>query len=112
YQLRHDLWQVSPTLGSSEGSWYECDKCGNLTSVNLCGVCPTYRCEGALRACDPVQAKSKNHYRWLYQELAPLPMECREHTAQLTGTAASELQNQFVRGEVNVLSCSTTFELG
>jgi hypothetical protein len=42
----------------------------------------------------------------------PMRMECKEHTAQLTGRAASELQNQFLRGNVNVLSCSTTFELG
>ncbi len=39
-------------------------------------------------------------------------MTAAEHTAQLTGQAAAELQDQFTRGEVNTLSCSTTFELG
>src|SRR5207342_39753 len=33
-------------------------------------------------------------------------------TAQWKASKASSLQDEFVRGEVNVLSCSTTFELG
>ncbi|NLA61353.1 MAG: hypothetical protein GX863_09765 [Firmicutes bacterium] len=39
-------------------------------------------------------------------------MTAEEHTAQLKSDAAAELQTKFARGEVNVLSCSTTFELG
>src|SRR4030066_220081 len=38
-------------------------------------------------------------------------MEAEEHTAQWTSKAAAEVQNRFIRGETNVLSCSTTFEL-
>jgi hypothetical protein len=41
-----------------------------------------------------------------------MPLVCEEHTAQLSGRAATDLQNRFVRGEVNILSCSTTFEMG
>ncbi len=32
-------------------------------------------------------------------------------TAQLMSDEAAEIQQEFVRGEVNALSCSTTFEL-
>ncbi len=39
-------------------------------------------------------------------------MQVEEHAAQLTTNAAAELQTKSIRGEVNVLSCSTTFELG
>ena len=39
-------------------------------------------------------------------------MVAQEHTAQLTSQVAGKMQNQFNKGEVNVLSCSTTFELG
>ncbi|MCY3786831.1 MAG: hypothetical protein OXG47_08925 [bacterium] len=35
-----------------------------------------------------------------------------EHTGQLDTDYAAELQQRFVDGDVNVLSCSTTFELG
>ena len=39
-------------------------------------------------------------------------MKAREHTAQLMSDEAADVQQEFVRGEVNALSCSTTFELG
>ena len=39
-------------------------------------------------------------------------MRVEEHTGQLAADYAAELQQRFVDGKVNVLSCSTTFELG
>lgn len=110
FRLRHDVWEVRPADEGDE--WFECDVCGNLFAQSLRGVCPTYRCAGTLRPAAPEQSKRENHYRQLYLSLTPMRMTCEEHTAQLAGTAASDLQNKFVRGEVNVLSCSTTFELG
>jgi ATP-dependent helicase YprA (DUF1998 family) len=41
-----------------------------------------------------------------------MPLEVKEHTAQLTNKAAKDYQEKFIRGEVNVLSSSTTFEMG
>jgi len=40
-------------------------------------------------------------------------MRVVEHTAQLKKTTAAEIyQKDFKRGRINILSCSTTFELG
>lgn len=39
-------------------------------------------------------------------------MRTSEHTAQWTANEAATIQQQFVNGQVNLLSCSTTFELG
>lgn len=39
-------------------------------------------------------------------------MKIKEHTAQLSTQHASEVQSSFEKGEVNILSCSTTFEMG
>ncbi len=108
-QIRHNFWQV---ISGEDAPWYVCQTCGNITTRSLRGVCPTYRCEGELKACDPSEVRRDNHYRHLYLNLEPTRMEVREHTAQLTGRAACELQNDFMRGQVNVISCSTTFELG
>src|ERR1035441_2352547 len=47
-----------------------------------------------------------------YGQTAPVPLVAREHTAQWTGLEASGIQQRFLAGEINVLSCSTTFELG
>ena len=41
-----------------------------------------------------------------------MPLSAEEHTAQWTTEEAGKVQERFVQGEVNVLSCSTTFELG
>ena len=40
------------------------------------------------------------------------PLRVEEHTAQWTSDEAQRIQEEFVRGRINVLSCSTTFEMG
>ena len=52
-----------------------------------------------------------DHYRQRYF-LSPLPLEVREHTAQLTNKYSKQYQKDFIDGKVNVLSSSTTFEMG
>jgi Domain of unknown function (DUF1998)/Helicase conserved C-terminal domain len=39
-------------------------------------------------------------------------LKAEEHTAQWTSEHAAQIQDEFMRGQINVLSCSTTFELG
>ena len=112
YRMKPNFWELRPGTIDPEVKWYYCDTCNHLTLLNLRGVCPTYRCNGQLRQCDPAEVFKDNHYRRLYTEIEPIKLVAKEHTAQLTGEAAAELQTQFVRAEVNVLSCSTTFELG
>lgn len=112
YQLRYDVWELRPTLLEDSIQWYRCDKCGGLTLHNIRGACPNYRCSGTLRRCNPAEAGADNHYYRQYLTVSPFAMAAREHTAQLTSEAAAELQNDFITGRVNVLSCSTTFELG
>ena len=112
YRMKPDFWELRPATIDPEIPWYLCDTCHELTLLNLRGVCPTYRCDGQLRECDPAEVFGDNHYRKLYTGLQPIGLVAEEHTAQLTGAAAAELQTQFIQGDVNVLSCSTTFELG
>jgi hypothetical protein len=112
YQLKHDFWELRPGLIDPSIHWYSCDTCANLTMHSIRGVCPTYRCEGHLDEIDIRDFQPENHYRKLYTELKAIPLVAKEHTAQLTSEAAAELQSEFVEGKVNVLSCSTTFELG
>lgn len=109
YRYNHKLFQLA---GWNSTDWWRCNRCGNVTWLNLRGVCPQYGCEGELRPCIPTSDFANNHYAQLYRGLKPLRMVVAEHTAQLATEAAAELQDKFVRNEVNVLSCSTTFELG
>lgn len=112
YQIRHNLWEIKSSLIDARVQWYFCDKCKNLTLHNIRDTCPTYRCDGRLQQCDPRVFFKDNHYFQLYLNILSIKMQAEEHTAQLTSEAAAELQNRFISDDVNILSCSTTFELG
>lgn len=112
HTLSHLFWEVVPETATSTTA-YRCQRCQNIFYVNLYGLCPTYGCQGQLEPLDPHRPEwEQNHYRYLYQNLLPIPFSAREHTAQWTSSEASRIQEQFVQGEINALSCSTTFELG
>jgi hypothetical protein len=112
FGIRPEYWELRPTIIDPGVEWFRCTKCKRLTLHNIRGACPTFYCEGRLVACDPAQALSRNHYRKLYIDTLPLTMSAHEHTAQLTTGKAAEIQKLFTDGEINILSCSTTFELG
>jgi ATP-dependent helicase YprA (DUF1998 family) len=105
HQVDHTWLALSP--GGSD--LWRCSLCRRVTTAALRGVCPTLGCTGELV---PGRADEDGHYRALYRQTAPVPLVAREHTAQWTGLEASDIQQRFLAGEVNVLSCSTTFELG
>ncbi len=88
-----------------------CDTCRQVWWHSVAGVCSSYRCQGTLRPVGKDEL-AEDHYARLYRELAPIGLSVEEHTAQWKASKASSLQDEFVRGELNVLSCSTTFELG
>jgi len=111
YQMNISKFIVRSSL-NDELDWYICDKCGKLTVNNISNICPTYRCDGPLRKCDVEKEFRENHYRKIYKEMEIFPMVCKEHTAQLSPELARDYQEQFVKKEINVLSCSTTFEMG
>jgi hypothetical protein len=116
-QLSHEFWEVVP-LGNEvpavEGEGlYRCSRCHRIAHIDVAGICPAYRCDGELHPVDQTNPEwQQNHYRYLYQALMPIPLSAEEHTAQLTSAEAAAVQERFLQGETNALSCSTTFELG
>ncbi|MBQ7569024.1 DUF1998 domain-containing protein, partial [bacterium] len=93
-------------------SWYRCSRCQKVTPYNLRGVCPTYKCSGSLQPFEPGQYFQSDHYWRLYHDLDMRTVRVCEHTAQLSKELAYEYQNRFKNKEIDVLSCSTTFEMG
>lgn len=104
-----DLWEVhfSPTEGFAR-----CDQCGRLVVGSTLDICPAHRCKGRLVAVDPESDPVDVFYRDLFRSDEPVPIEIEEHTAQLQTEHAAHIQEKFLQGKVNVLSCTTTFELG
>lgn len=112
FRLSHEFWEVVPTSPGNPTGWYRCNTCRMLTTLNVRGVCPRYRCTGTLEPWLIDDEWHDNHYRYIYDQFKPVPLRVEEHTAQWTNETAAEIQQRFVRGDLNVLSCSTTFELG
>lgn len=107
HRLDHSRFEFLPV--GAGGTPHRCDTCRQVSWRNVDNVCPTYRCAGRLA---PIPTFEPNHYLDLYRTLDPLPLLVEEHTGQLSPSRAAELQEKFTRGELNGLSCSTTFELG
>jgi ATP-dependent helicase YprA (DUF1998 family) len=117
YQM---AWRQN-SLFESDHDWFECPRCKQifhkpgLSSINISQVpraflCPAYKCEGVLGT--RVESNlAKKHYVSLIQR-RPISLTAEEHTAQLQPEELSERENRFRSGEINLLSSSTTLELG
>ncbi|OBB77107.1 DEAD/DEAH box helicase [Mycobacterium sp. 852014-52144_SCH5372336] len=110
YQIDHECLRLKWV--NAEAPVYQCRICRRVTSFSVRGVCPALGCEGSLQEFVPPLEGDRDHYRTLYRSMNAVPMAAKEHTAQWVNTEAASIQHQFVRGEINALSCSTTFELG
>ncbi len=92
--------------------WYICEKCGNLTTHNINNCCVKGDCSGKLSKCDPDIVLKDNYYRNEYIGKKIEPIVVQEHTGQLNRKTAKDFQKGFKNKEINVLSSSTTFEMG
>lgn len=112
YKLDHRYWRV--LLNNDSSDVFICDKCGTISVYSVKNICPTFNCSGRLVKTEIKNRQDvlNNHYRYLYSQIFPEKMTSHEHTAQLTTEYASQVQQKFIKGDINVLSCSTTFELG
>lgn len=92
--------------------FYQCSKCGRLTPYNLRGRCTQDKCTGFLSEVNTDEVLATNFYRIQYKEKKIESIVIQEHTAQLERKQAKEYQNDFKNKKINILSCSTTFEMG
>lgn len=91
---------------------YKCDECKTVTPFNLKNICPNHRCNGHLKEYNHIVELKNNHYYKIFNELVTDEMIVKEHTAQLGSNKAYDYQREFKNKKLNVLSCSTTFEMG
>ncbi|MCA6557843.1 MAG: DEAD/DEAH box helicase, partial [Pseudanabaena sp. M114S2SP2A07QC] len=128
YQLKWDLLNVIETTDN----WHQCDLCQqvvhvpNLNELNSTVpnhslnvyACRAFKCEGKLEPYDKVKldiAKKEHYQQHLITknpDQAPLALRSQEHTAQLGTEELAKRENGFRRGQINLLSCSTTLEMG
>lgn len=92
--------------------FYQCDKCGRLTPYNINDKCVQDKCSGTLHEVDPDKVLATNYYRRQYMTKKIERIVIKEHTAQLDRKQAKKYQIDFKNKKINILSCSTTFEMG
>jgi len=105
---------VSRFVFLADERWYRCSACFRLSRRLLSEsfrICTSRGCVGELRTCQPSVEFVDDHYRYIFDR-QPIGMRVEEHTAQLQPELGRAYQDSFINGEINVLSCSTTFELG
>jgi len=73
--------------------------------------CSAFKCSGVLQPFT-LEQMVDDHYRYLIRERQVLPLRAQEHTAQLETDDLANRESRFRRGQINLLSCSTTLEMG
>lgn len=109
-RLNYKKWVVSYL--ADVDSVYRCMRCGKITCHNIENVCPEFRCSGKLEQILAKEFRDDPYYSKAYSSEKLIPMTSKEHTGQLNKDAAGTIQTKFESGDINVLSCTTTFEMG
>lgn len=109
WKLDHErLFVTKPT------SRYVCKRCGIVTAYSAKSCCPRKACEGNLepRPFDP--AHENVIACWVSGHGSPqfFTLKSEEHTAQINKDLAKAIEDEFRAEGINLLSSTTTFEMG
>jgi hypothetical protein len=98
---------------ATPNSLYHCSSCGLKQHHFVNNRCTAFGCKGELELCDDSMLSSeRNHYIHSYVDSHPLIVRANEHTASLSTELRERIESDFHEGKVNVLSCTTTMEVG
>ncbi len=94
---------------------YYCEKCGIhlFETVNAC--CTAFRCNGKVLPLTPemrLSRQKEHHYIFNIMEGKALTTRAREHTAALSTELRQTIEQDFSEKRINLLSCTTTMEMG
>jgi len=94
---------------------HQCDRCSKFQVDSLFGLCVRPGCSGNLKPSENTSELLDSRYGYAvrrYTRGIRAEMRCEEHTAQLSSKLGQKVQQAFQSGQLSVLSCSTTFEMG
>lgn len=99
-------------FNSPRDGWYRCNQCQRLGYQAAALPCPHPTCQGTMSVVESLEAAVGNNYYYQVLGKDMIPLRVEEHTAQLDSEKGRSYQDLFKQGDINVLSCSTTFEMG
>ena len=94
---------------------FVCATCGLLQTDVVADCCTAFGCTGTVRRLDDAERRGmvdENHYIHLYREGRAMTARAHEHTASLSTDLREQVERDFARGGINLLSCTTTMEMG
>lgn len=94
---------------------YRCQACGLLQTHVVDERCSAFKCTGQALALTPDERKAfmqDNHYVHTYQHSQATTVRAREHTASLGVDLREQIEQEFADNKINLLSCTTTMEMG
>jgi len=91
---------------------FVCSRCGYVTAYSALGYCPKKECDGHLEET-PFEETTENLIaRWVNGDKKFTTLKSEEHTAQINKDVAKRIEEEFRAEGVNLLSSTTTFEMG
>ena len=95
-------------------SRYVCNRCEIVTAHSIRNCCPRKECGGALEQRAFAAGNPNIIARWVAGQGQPefSTLKSEEHTAQIEKNLAKQIEDKFRDEGVNLLSSTTTFEMG
>ena len=106
-----EVYQLDPgfiTL-TTKKEVFECDTCLQKSSFSAHGKCTKYRCKGTLV---PYTPDEENYFTQIYKSERVSRIKSAEHSGQISATQREAYEEQFKKGDINLLVCTPTMELG
>lgn len=94
---------------------YICKSCGLMQQHVVGNKCTAFNCRGDVEEVTTDERdglRGRNHYLASYEETSHAPVRAREHTASLSTDLREDIERRFADRKINLLSCTTTMEMG
>jgi hypothetical protein len=109
-----DVLKIHVRYGA-ESPLFRCVRCGLTSHYHIDSKCPAFRCSGHMVEIDRGEMSSRrinDHYVAMLNSGATQTLRAREHTASLSQEIRQEIEQEFSEKNINLLSCTTTMEMG
>lgn len=112
FALNGDLIRFA---NGEKAALYVCKSCGLMQQNVVSHKCTAFNCRGEVQELgqkERTALRQSNHYLASYEEDNHTTVRAREHTASLSTELRETVEREFAERKINLLSCTTTMEMG